>query len=341
MLAALPAGDLGGTETNFLRYARHLRDRVRYRLVVWRCGTGRLLVAAAREGIESRVVGAPPFAWRHVAEWAWEADLLHSFLLRGHLLLAPHAVAGRRPWLAAERGVEAFRGPAARALRARLLARADFVLPNAPSVLARLREVDGVEEARIRLVPSGVDLPPPAEPPPPNDPPRVLCVAHLRPEKGVDVLLAAWRKYRAEGGTATLDVVGGGLPLGEAEGVRFLGEVPNAAERMPEYDLLVLPSREEGFPNVVVEAQARCVPVLASDVPGVRAFVEDGATGFLFPVGDADALARRLHEVLQDETARRRAARAGRAVAERYDARVAAERLHAIYEEAMRRYSPS
>jgi glycosyltransferase involved in cell wall biosynthesis len=74
---------------------------------------------------------------------------------------------------------------------------------------------------------------------------------------------------------------------------------------LPFCDLFVLPSFTEGMPNVVLEAMAAGVPVVATAVGGTPELVVDDVTGYLVPPGDADALARRMADVLASaETAR-------------------------------------
>jgi glycosyltransferase involved in cell wall biosynthesis len=86
--------------------------------------------------------------------------------------------------------------------------------------------------------------------------------------------------------------------------VRFLGEVPHA--RVPELlrdsRALVLCSSVEGVPNVVLEALAHNRPVIATPVGAIPELVEDGVNGRLVPVGDPEALAAAMRDLLDDAT---------------------------------------
>ena len=134
-----------------------------------------------------------------------------------------------------------------------------------------------------------------------------LFVGRLEAEKGVAVLLEAWRRA-ALGPRARLAFAGEG-PLAAAvreagpEGVRLLGQVP-AAELPALYaaaDLVVLPSIRtatftEPWGLVVNEAMLQGTSVITSDAVGAAAggLVRDGRTGLTFPAGDSSALAARL-----------------------------------------------
>ncbi len=82
-------------------------------------------------------------------------------------------------------------------------------------------------------------------------------------------------------------------------------------------DLVVLPSldRSEAFGIVLIEALASGVPVVASDLPGVRSIIENGRNGFTFETGDSADLAAKITLCLGDENLRLRMASAARAVA--------------------------
>ena len=78
-------------------------------------------------------------------------------------------------------------------------------------------------------------------------------------------------------------------------------------------DILVLPSTWEGLSWLLLEAQARGVPTIASDIPGNKLALGDGAYGDIFPVGDSQALAGCLDAALSDLSALRAKAERGRA----------------------------
>ncbi|GIV17801.1 MAG: hypothetical protein KatS3mg022_3236 [Armatimonadota bacterium] len=101
--------------------------------------------------------------------------------------------------------------------------------------------------------------------------------------------------------------------LGIQEAVLFLGERADARQIIGALDLLVLPSRTEGLPNVILEAFAYKTPVVATAVGGVPELVKNGETGWLVPPRNPYALAQAIVEALSNpEEARRRAENAYR-----------------------------
>jgi len=88
--------------------------------------------------------------------------------------------------------------------------------------------------------------------------------------------------------------------LGVAQGVRFLGRRNDIPALLGASDLLVLPSHEEGFSNVILEAMAAGLPVVATDVGGNREAVVDGVTGWLAPPKDPGAMAEKILDLLND-----------------------------------------
>ena len=136
----------------------------------------------------------------------------------------------------------------------------------------------------------------------------VLCVSRLSHEKGIDVLLKAFSEV-AEPET-TLVVVGDGDQKGELEGligelnlgdrVRLTGRRPHTEIPlwMSASDLVVLPSRLEGHPNVVVEAHACGKPVVATRVGGVPEAIRSDDHGLLVDRDDPAALAEAIRAAL-------------------------------------------
>ncbi len=106
--------------------------------------------------------------------------------------------------------------------------------------------------------------------------------------------------------------------------IQWFGQIgiADVAELMRQCDFLVLPSRSEGRPNVVVEAMASGLPVIATAVGSVPELVCDASTsaadptGILVPVDDIDALRTALSELLQDEALRHRIGRNAHAFVE-------------------------
>ena len=180
---------------------------------------------------------------------------------------------------------------------------------------------------------------------PPDEPvpgrPRFVCVARQEPEKGVDVLIEAFPRVVAAYPEAVLALVGGGsqMPANKdaaaASGVRqrveFMGVLSNPAPAIAAGDAVVLPSRREGLPVVVLEAFALARPVIATRVGGTPDVVRDGDTGWLVPPEDPAALADALLAAAGDATAREeRGARGAALVAERYSIAVLVDRVEAL-----------
>jgi glycosyltransferase involved in cell wall biosynthesis len=124
-------------------------------------------------------------------------------------------------------------------------------------------------------------------------------------------LLDAWSRLRERGvltDGARLIVIGDGVQrnaleqrtetLGIRQSVTFTGALPQAvvAQWIAASDMLCLPSHHEGTPNVVVEALAAGVPVVASRVGGIPALVRDGENGALIAPGEVEALADAIEQ---------------------------------------------
>jgi glycosyltransferase involved in cell wall biosynthesis len=140
---------------------------------------------------------------------------------------------------------------------------------------------------------------------------RVIgCVGSVTPNKNQVALLEAL--VRMDARVAAVLVGEGGerlerqiAALGLSSRVRVAGYQPDAADWMPLFDVLVVPSLTEGQGLVALEAFSRGVPVVASDIAPLRALVEEGATGWLFDPRDPATLASALTRALSASAADR------------------------------------
>jgi glycosyltransferase involved in cell wall biosynthesis len=268
--------------------------------------------------------------YRHAAR---AADVVHFQWLTvqhldGHLLPAHRSSsAARRPLvLTAHDILPREPRPGQLSAQRRLYERFDALVVHSEHGRRRLTDELGIDSAQVHVIPHGAFAASPAEPPPASSPPPlhtdapvVLFFGLLRPYKGLDVLLDAWREIDG----AELWVVGmprmdiSLLRAAAAPSVRFVPRFVSDAELAGYFaraDLLVLPYREIDQSGVAFTALGAGVPMLLSDVGG---FPELAATGAArtFPAGDSAALCDALRELLFDPGALAAMAERARAAA--------------------------
>jgi glycosyltransferase involved in cell wall biosynthesis len=217
----------------------------------------------------------------------------------------------------------------ARATRRTILASAPWLAPGRVEVIH-----NGIDPAPFEgAAPVALELPPGAV--------AFGYVGSFEPRKGLRTLAQAWLAVAESLPAAHLLLAGKGSEegvlremLAGAPRVRWLGyrrDVPNV---MAALDVLVLPSFVEGAPNVVQEAMAAGVAVIATAVSGTPELVSDGEHGLLVPPGDAAALAAALARLARDAGLRARLSAAAHA---RIRAEFTLERMLDRYEALLSR----
>lgn len=356
---------IGGTELNAVRVAERLNgSRFEVSVICLQAG-GPLAARYAAAGV--RVVPLPIPSLYSVAAVRQglrlarllterHVQIVHSHDMYNNVFATICARAARTPVIVASR--RWWRSAAARRYRvANTLAFrfAHCVVANSPAVASSLQTEDGVRPERIAVVPNFVDdtafIPLSADQRAarlselcvPADALVLGVVANLLPVKDHRTLLRAVALLAPRWPELHAVLVGDGESrpalesltrrLGLEGRVHFAGQQPNEPNLHHLFDVSVLCSLSEGFPNSIVEAMAAGRPVVATDVGGVGDAVTDGETGLLVPPSNPERLAAAIEELLVDPGRRRALGVAGRERAHaRYGAVAVVASLEALYD---------
>jgi glycosyltransferase involved in cell wall biosynthesis len=189
---------------------------------------------------------------------------------------------------------------------------ADYVVKN------------GWPQDRVHYLPNFVDATPAAPEPrrkhyTPDTSPLIFALGRMHDNKAFDVLLDALAHlpdaylWLAGEGERRKSLEEKAQVLGIKPRVRFLGWTDDPAPFYEAADIFVCPSRHEPLGNVVIEAWAHSIPVVATDSLGPGTLIENDHTGVLVPVDDSMSLTRALRRLVQDHELRKRLAQNGRA----------------------------
>lgn len=282
---------------------------------------------------------------------AWGATHVHAEFA-GHPATAAWAAhrLGGLPYSVSCRAHDIFR---TQALLAAKLGEARAVRTVSDFGAAFLRDrVPGMAARDIHVIHSSVDVGAiePVEAVPSTAPFRILYVGALEPKKGVEHLLDALASVGDRLGDWRLEAIGHGPSaaalraqaeaLGLGARVEFRGMQPfeAVAAAYARASVCVAPSvigpngRQEGIPNVMIEALAYQRPAITTNISGIPELIRDGDTGLLVPQADADALGEALLRVHRDPAAALEMARRGRAhVAAEFDLAVNARRQLGLF----------
>jgi starch synthase (maltosyl-transferring) len=259
--------------------------------------------------------------------------LVQSFLFHANIASRLAAVLAGVPWVVGGLRVAERRGPkwwhlALDRLTAGLSAGSVCV---SEGVLRYSRETARLDPGRLTVIPNGIEVSPfdHASPVPrtaigvPERAHLALFVGRLTEQKGLPVLIEAagqvartrpdWQLALAGDGPDRdrLQQAAGRIPALSGR-VHWLGPRDDIPALLKAADLLVLPSLWEGMPNVVLEAMAARLAVVATAVEGSEELVEPGRTGWLVPPADPEALASALLDAAADPARLVRLGEAGR-----------------------------
>lgn len=275
-------------------------------------------------GVRHHALAVPPLARylareRPAALLAAKDRAIRAAVLARALAGTPCRIVGRlgTHLSAALEGRDALRRWLRTAPMRRLYAGVEHLVCVSDGVREDAARLTGLPAARLSVVRNPVITPRlaqlaclPPEPPLPADPgqPLIVAAGRLTVQKDFTTLLHAFALLRRMR-PARLAILGEGreraalsalaTALGVADAVLLPGFLPNPWAWMARAQLFALSSRWEGSPNVLTEAMALGVPVVATDCPsGPRELLAGGLHGPLVPVGDAAALAAAMHATL-------------------------------------------
>jgi glycosyltransferase involved in cell wall biosynthesis len=171
-------------------------------------------------------------------------------------------------------------------------------------------------------------------------------VGWLLPIKGPEYLLKAMAHIWPDHPDVSLVMVGKGeldvdlrsqaLKMNANGRIRFLGWREDIHEIMPLFDLLVLPSLNEGMGRVLVEAMAAGKPVVASEVGGIPDLVKHGETGYLVRPADEKALANGIRKILNDPERAKQMGQRGKEYCRQFSLEAMIEKLDDLYADLIR-----
>jgi len=361
VLHAIAPGPVGGAESAVLGLAAGLAETgVKVVLAVLADASSTPFIERARaDGRQVEVIDAPgrnyPRDWAELRRVVRSNDihLVHTHGYRADMMGFLAARSERRTVISTAHGFTdgARKNRVNQWLALRAVERADAVIAVSAPLAARLASM-GVPAERIATIPNawrpplapllariaarsrlGLD----------GDAPLLGWVGRLSHVKGADLAIEALALMRNK--SALLVFVGDGPDrpalevqadaLGVASRVRFVGLVPEASRILPAFDALVLSSRSEGTPMILLETIHAGVPIVASAVGGVPDLLPSG-TALLVAPNDPSSLGSAMDEALADPAdAHSRAAAARSRVAEQYSPAEWVSRHLAVYQRVM------
>lgn len=299
----------GGAETAFVDICTALHERGVDQVIVTRAFTPRIELLK-KKGI--KVYGVPfrgkidiitPFVVRHILKKE-KPDIIQSWMAR-----AASAIPKKH-------GAYAHVARLGGYYHLKNFSTANYFVTNTPALKTWLTD-QGIDAARVTVITnfaqestqepvvrSSVNTP--------DDSYVVLALARYHANKGLDVLIKAAQKFPSmhvwlagEGPErANLEQLADNL--GIKDRIHFLGWRSDSAALLKACDVCVIPSRQEPFGNVFIQAWASRCPVIASTSEGPGFYMRDGEDGLLFPIDDVAALEACLARIFEDKVLRQK-----------------------------------
>lgn len=362
VVLVITKGELGGAQTHVAELCRGLRHRCDFLVLIG--GGERSALGDALVSLGIRVESIPGLSnavsarsllasVRQVAQHAksWNADVIH---VHSAVAAAVGRISGRlagipvvytvhgfafKPQVPALRRFCAFAGER---VLAPLSTHVVCVSPAERELALKL----GMPQARLSVIPNGVSDSD-ARAQPSSEPATLIMVARMAAPKRHDLLLQALAVLQSRGIEPPRTVLAGGGPLlgkwretAVASGLSclsFCGDVSDVDERLARSQVFVLLSDHEGQPISVIEAMRAGLPIVASDLPGIRTQVTHGVEGLLTS-HEPEAIADALEQLVSDPILR---ARLGAAARRRFETEFSAagmaEQVAEVYARSARK----
>ncbi len=361
VLQLLATGGSGGAQESYTGLLLGL-DRSRYEVRALSLSAGSAVQRLRSLGVPVEVLDETDdeLAIRELAAWLRreEIDLVHAHMFRAEVIGTRAAVAAGTGVIVATVHSSRVRSPEDVRLLASLTPSMDRLIVPSDAIARKVR-AEGRDGARFAVVPNGIDLSRFTGPVRPcalrgefisPSAPLLGVVARLEPEKGHRFLIDAMPAVLRAAPETWLAVIGEGSEAGAlrsqaaslgvavARKIVFTGRRDDVSALTADLTIAVLPSLREAQGISLLEAMARRVPVVASDVGGIPEVVTDGVDGLLVPPGDPPALANAIVDLLRDPDLRRRLGEAGRrTVADRFSIDAQVRRIQEVYDEELAR----
>ncbi|MEW6730463.1 MAG: glycosyltransferase [Acidobacteriota bacterium] len=361
---------IGGTEQQMMELAKRL-DNNRYKIVLGcKLASGPLLKEVTSAQIPliefplrsfrephalyqlSRLV---KFLYRH------RIQVLHTTGNMGNTFVALAGMLASVPVIITSRRDLGDLTPAALKLVQRIIAKkSSGILVNAVRIKTQLIDEEDVAPEKIHVIANGIDLSRFVITP--SQTTKILCefdlyryspligvVANLKPIKGIQFFLPAFRELLRYFPNAHALIVGTSFPgweeelrrqcdqLGIGAHITFTGYRADIPALLSVISLFVLPSLSEGLPNALMEAMASGVPAVATAVGGTLELIKPEETGLLVPPGDSEQLAAAMLRIVSQPNLGAKLSSAARRFIAHYDINRMVQATENLYEQLLGR----